>query len=68
MASAGRRANASGTGASRIRLPLPARSGDVGPQYGSRVRSNRCKERAVVVPMSKHRPFTLQWPSRYHRT
>jgi hypothetical protein len=40
-ASFGRLAKNSGTGTSRMMLPLPAARGSIDPQYGWRVRSKR---------------------------
>jgi hypothetical protein len=60
MASAGLRANANGTGASRISEPLPADIGSVAPQYGARVCSTCRRAARTVVPMSKQRPLLLK--------
>ena len=44
------------TGASRIRLPLPALIGSVDPANGSPVFCHRARACRVVIPMSKQSP------------
>ena len=60
MAFSGCWAKKSGTGASRMIEPLPVVSEPVGPQYGSRVSSNRKMAPLVVLPIPKPSPILLR--------
>ena len=54
-----------GTGASRIREPLPAWSGSGDPASGSPVARKRWMAALVAMPMSKQLPVELQYPHSY---
>ena len=60
--------NAIATGASRISDPLPALIPSTVARYGSPLISNCSTAVLVRLPMSKHSPVLLRYPSRYQWT